>query len=90
MKILVLSMVLCVTIAYAVPRYVAPNGGNISPYTSWAMAAATIQSAINAANDGDEILVSNGTYNITAEISVGKAVTITSIAGAVSTVVKGN
>jgi hypothetical protein len=71
-------------------RYVSLTGGNQSPYTSWAQAATSIQPAIDASVDGDVILVSNGIYNISAEISVNKAVIITSVAGAASTTIRGN
>jgi parallel beta-helix repeat protein len=48
--------------AYAVTRYVSPTGGQVAPYTSWATAARVIQDAVDAAVDGDEIVVTNGIY----------------------------
>jgi len=43
-------------------RYVASGGGNISPYTNWAMAATNLQAAINVASANETILISNGIY----------------------------
>lgn len=48
----------------------------------------TIQAAINAAADGDTILVSPGTYYENLDF-VGKAITLTSSAGAAQTIVDG-
>ena len=47
----------------------------------------TIQAAINAANNGDDILVASGTY--TENLTVNKQVTIKSSAGAASTILNG-
>jgi hypothetical protein len=44
-------------------RYVSTTGGNIFPYSTPAWAALSIQDAIDAAADGDSIMVETGTYN---------------------------
>src|SRR6266478_5144825 len=49
----------------------------------------TIQSAINAANNGDTVLVSPGTYVENINFS-GKAITVTSSNGPVTTIIDGN
>lgn len=71
-------------------HYVSLSGTNISPYSSSETAATNIQSAINAANSGDLILVAEGTYTLTTNISVTKSVTIRSVNGNTLTTVDGN
>ncbi len=70
-------------------HFVSPSGANVSPYSSPANAASSIQDAIDVADDGDTVLVAKGTYRITSEISVTKAVTLRGIDGAPSTIVDG-
>jgi uncharacterized repeat protein (TIGR01451 family) len=67
-------------------------GGNpdaAPPYATWATAAADIQTAVNAAIAGDTILVTNGTYALSAQISVTKGVTVRSANGAAVTILDG-
>jgi Right handed beta helix region len=49
---------------------------------------ATIQAAIDAAGNGDEVVVSNGTYNENINFN-GKAITVRSVNGAASTIIDG-
>lgn len=49
---------------------------------------ATIAAAVEAAEDGDTVLVSDGTYEITAQIEVKKPITLKSVNGAAVTEVK--
>ncbi len=61
----------CVNVSNATPA---------APYTTWASASTSIQAAIDAAVNGDEILVAPGVYPITStlQIPVEKALTLRS------------
>jgi hypothetical protein len=67
------------------------------PYHTWSNAARTIADAVVAAPAGSTVIVTNGTYNISLEIPVSKALTIRSfgngvyggLANASNTVVSG-
>jgi len=62
--------------ALAAVRYVDVNSTNsMWPYTSWATAASGIQEAINFAEAGDEIVVTNGTYSVGGHSTIGQPTT---------------
>lgn len=65
------------------------NSGSAPPFNSWSTAATNIQDAIDLATAGKVVLVSNGTYNLDAQISISKGVTVRSVNGADDTVVDG-
>lgn len=62
----------------AATRYVSPSGLNTPPYTNWESAAVSIQSAVNAAGNGDVVLVTNGVYHENVVVT-GKTITLASM-----------
>jgi hypothetical protein len=45
-------------------HYVSTNGSGIIPYTNWTDAATNIQAAVDAAGDGDTVVIGDGTYYV--------------------------
>ncbi|MFH0909293.1 MAG: thrombospondin type 3 repeat-containing protein [bacterium] len=75
---------------FAETLYVDVNGINpIAPYTNWATAATAIGDAVGAANDGDTVRVTNGTYVLSSPVYVTRGVTVQSVNGPALTVVDG-
>jgi hypothetical protein len=85
--------------APATVRYVDVNNSSpIPPYTNWATAATVIQDAVDAAQTGDEIMVTNGTYAVggravygtmTNRVAVDKPLTLQSLNGPEVTLIRG-
>ena len=64
---------------YLMPKtiyVVSNNSGAAFPYGSFATAATTLSEAVSAALDGMEIVLSNGTHNVTTQILVDKTLDI--------------
>ncbi len=77
-------------------NYVSFSGSHTPPFTSWAIAATDIQSAIDVASNGDTVLVTNGTYSTggvsvfgTNRIAINKPITVRSVNGPTFTVIEG-
>jgi hypothetical protein len=85
--------------ACAAVRYVDANSASpAAPYTNWAAAAATIQDAVDAAEPGDDIVVTDGTYatggralygTMTNRVAVYKPVALRSVNGPELTLIGG-
>ncbi len=71
--------------------HVSAAGGNVAPYASWAAAASSIPSAVNAAGIvngvGSMILVSNGAYGVTSELFLQKGITLRAVNGPTRTAI---
>ena len=65
----------------------------VSPYTDWTTAAHTIQDAVDAAEEGQGVLVTNGVYAVggrnAGRVVVDKAITVLSVGGPKTTVIQG-
>lgn len=80
-------------------HYVAPGGGHVWPFVAWSDAAHDIQSAVDAAQDGDGVLVSNGVYgaggrvmhgSMTNRVVVTNAITVRAVGGFGKTIIEGS
>ncbi|NCC69882.1 MAG: hypothetical protein EOM14_17130, partial [Clostridia bacterium] len=73
---------------HAAPYHVATSGDDSADGSSWATPFLTISNAVENAGNGDEILVTNGTYEITNQISITEGIELKSVNGPESTVIR--
>jgi hypothetical protein len=62
-KMTILALIVLSSSAFADTFYVALTGSDTAPYDSWANASTSIQDAVDAAVDGDTVIVYDGTYD---------------------------
>ena len=77
----------CCPALFAATCHVDLQGAEIWPYDTWEKAATNIQSAIDAAADGDVVLVTDGWYGITAQIAITNGIEVRSVNGAAATTI---
>src|SRR2546427_5433695 len=80
-------------------HYVDPgSAAPVPPFSDWSTAATNIQDAVDAASPGDQVLVTNGTYQAgsrvsndgtTNRVAVTNAITLQSVSGAQVTTIDG-
>jgi len=86
---------MAINLSFASTNYVSLTGSSIPPYDSWATAATNIQFAVDAASDGDLVLVQTGRFVGVAEevsgsmVSITKAIVLQSVNGAEKTTIDG-
>lgn len=98
--VLCLSIFLMASSAMATTYYVSLTGSNTAPYSRWATAARTIQAAVDAAVDGDTVIVNEGIYEVGHTATPGttslnrlvitKNITVRSLGGAENTTISGD
>ena len=75
----------------AATHYVSTNSPSpTSPYTNWETAAHSIQVVVDTSLDSELILVTNGTYLLSAQISLTNGIILQSVNGAEVTIVDGD
>ena len=60
-------------------RYVSPSGSSQAPYTNWATAATNIDLAVAAAQDGDEVIVTAGTWYVVSPLRLTNGIIVRSV-----------
>lgn len=89
-RLALLALGLMTALAYGDTHYVSLDGGHTPPFTNdWPSAATNIQDAVNAAEAADTVLISNGTYNLTGQVSIASAMIIQGFGGREATFING-
>ena len=63
-------------------HYVSPRGSHSYPYRTWATAARDVQSAVNAANNGETVIISDDIHSSSEQINIEKGVHVIGVEGA--------
>ena len=69
--------------------YVSPLGGDAGHGAGWPSAQRTIQAAVDLAVAGDTVLVTNGVYALSRQVTIEKPVEVRSVNGPSTTIVQG-
>lgn len=89
--VLVLLVFVLGQAAFAADTFVSDaTGDDGNDGLSWATAKKTIQAGVTAAGSSGTVLVTNGTYTLTNEISIASAITVQGFNGKSNTFVNGN
>lgn len=62
--------------------FVSRTGGNVAPYDTWANAATNVASAVGVASNGYAVMLTNGVFALTNNISVTSGILVASVNGA--------
>ena len=89
-KIIILMLCMCNSVLAATHYVDLNNPSPTPPYTSWARAAHNIQDAVDEAIAGETVLVADGTYFLSSQITVAENITIQSVNGREDAIVDGN
>ena len=66
-------------------HYAAIGGSPQWPFGAWAEAATAVQPAVDAAEPGDTVVISNGTFAVSSSVTVAKAILVTGFGTASNT-----
>jgi len=75
--------------AVADVHYVSGTGSHVFPYTSRVGAATNIQAAVDAAESGDQVVVTEGGYSLSATVLLTNGIALVSDRGPANTMVSG-